>query len=85
MSKTAAKIRMLRSVLFGGRAYSRDEIATVSLEDALTCVEMQRAVFIDADDRERALEVRRDAIRKMLQAGNPWLQAGASGAWQRTH
>lgn len=85
MSKTTARIKLLRNVLFNGEAYAAGSIATVGLEDALACVEMQKATFVDDADRERALEARRADIARMLRVTTPWHQAGPSGAWQRTH
>ena len=85
MTSTTARIKLLKNVLFGGKACAAGTVITVDVEDALAAVEMMKATFVDDADRERALQARRDAIRKMLQAGNPWLQPGTSSAWQRTH
>lgn len=85
MHNPTARIRLLKNLLLGGKAHAAGTVVSVDIEDALACVEMQKAVIVDADARARALEVRREAIRKMLRQSNPWRQPEAGGGWQRVH
>lgn len=85
MSTPTAKVRLLRPVCIAGRPHDRGTVLELDVETALDCVEMARGTFVDVDDRERCLQARREAIRKMVKTSTSFLQPLAADAWQRMH